>query len=178
MEKRVVTFTSTSYNIGIPNPKQRVLEKVQPFHLSTVRRGLPKIVHLQKGGVEKNLDLVIQAVTFLEFSWPKISSKEKKLEPSHCKDPIPGDSKWPFWSLVGPKYHPKKKNWNQAIVRIPFLVIQSDLFGMVSSRDPFKGWKRDLQRLGDEVWSLFESPGNSIFAIYWIGLDPQRRHGL
>ena len=86
MEKRVVTFTSTSYNIGIPNPpkQQRVLEKVQPFHLSSVRRLLLTIVHLQKGGVEKHLDLVIQ----------------------------------------------------------------SDLFGMVSSRDPFKGWKRDLQRSG------------------------------
>ena len=40
-------------------------------------------------------------------------------------------------------------------------MIQSDLFGMVSSRDPFKGWIRDLQRSGIK-WSRLESPGR-----YW-----------
>ena len=33
-----------------------------------------------------------------------------------------------------------------------------DLFGMLSSRDPFEGWNRDLQ-LGDQVGSRLESPG-------------------
>lgn len=54
-KKRVVTFTSTSYNIGIPNPpKQRVFEKYN-LKLSRVRP-VTKNAYLQKGVVEKNLE--------------------------------------------------------------------------------------------------------------------------
>ena len=40
-------------------------------------------------------------------------------------------------------------------------------FGMVSSRDPFQWWNRDLQRFGDEKVTASESPGRGNHSYYW-----------
>ena len=52
------------------------------------------------------------------------------------------------------------KNCFDRLQEISFLAILCALFGMVNSRDPFKGCKRDLQRLGIKR-SWLESPGSS-----------------
>ena len=99
---------------------------------------------------------------------PKMTSHFEFLEISCQGECTVGGHGQPWWTTQRFAFMEstvRTSGWEWAgaeYMSITWWFNQSDLFGMVSLRDPFKGWKGDLQ-LGDNPRPRIESHGIVVF---------------